>query len=113
MAVAEYLEGTFPREQLRLAAEVSQQQMELHEADAHANWIKGMFEKGYASAQEELSARLALRKATVALKETQARNETLGRLTRPKMVKSKTSKVQKACARELNAQAALELASAR
>jgi HlyD family secretion protein len=113
MAVTEYLEGTFPQEQERLDAEVSQRKMEHFKADAHGNWIKGMFVKGYASAQEELTERLALQKSTAALKEVQARREMLLRLTRPKMVKIKTSDVQKARARELNAQAALELASAR
>jgi multidrug resistance efflux pump len=113
IAVAEYLEGSYPAEVSRLQAEVAERDAGVRLAESHSDWTTRMYEKGYATRQEKQAAGLELQKCVFAQQQAQSRREILEKLTKSRVTKQLQSEVAKAKARELKCQAELDLATLR
>jgi HlyD family secretion protein len=110
MAVNEYREGTFVLEFAATEAGIKLAEAELSRAEDNLDWLRRMFEKGYVSMAEKVTAELALKHARFALERGQSKKKILIDHSKARTIKALTGDVEAARARELAKQAALECA---
>ena len=108
MALAEYKEGVFRQQLAGLGAQIMLVESKLAQAEDHVEWTRGMFQKGYASLAEKVTAELNLKQARYALEDAQSQKKVLVDYSKEKTIKALTGAIESARSRELAAQAVLE-----
>jgi HlyD family secretion protein len=108
MALIEYKEGTFRQEFAAIEGEIKLTEYQLSRAEDSLDWSRRMFEKGYVSASERVSAELALKHARFALEKGQSGKRVLVDYSKARMIKTLTGAIEAARAGELVKQAAVE-----
>jgi hypothetical protein len=110
IAVQEYLEGTFPSEEQSAEGRVKLAEADFVRAEERADWANRMLEIGYISDTQHAAESLNYQRADFALREAKTKLDVLRRFIKAKEVKLREAAVEKAKARELVAQVALESA---
>jgi HlyD family secretion protein len=108
MALIEYKEGTFRQEFAAIEGQIKLVESELASAEDSLDWSRRMFEKGYVSMSERVSAELALKHARFALEKAQSGKKVLVDYSRARMIKTLTGAIEAARAGELVKQASVE-----
>jgi HlyD family secretion protein len=108
MAVNEYKEGTFMQEFAATESGIKLTEAELARAEDNLDWVRRMFEKGYTTMAEKVTAELVLKHARFALELGQTKKKILIDHSKARTIKALTGEVEAARARELAKLAALE-----
>jgi HlyD family secretion protein len=108
MAVNEYKEGTFRQEFAVTESGIKLAEAELSRAKDNLDWVRGIFEKGYTTMAEKVTAELVLKHARFALELGQTKKKILIDYSKARTIKALTGDVEAARARELAKLAALE-----
>jgi len=108
LAVIEYQEGTFIQELAATEGEIKLAESELSRAEDRVDWIRRMFNKGYASLAEKNTDELRLKTAVFAIEQAQSKKKVLVDYSKARKIKALTGAVETARARELAKHAALE-----
>ena len=96
LAVIEYQEGTFIQEFAATEGEIKLAESELSRAEDRVDWVRRMFEKGYASLAEKITDELMLKKARFALEQAQSKKKVLVDYSKAKTIKVLTGAVETA-----------------
>jgi hypothetical protein len=83
MAVNEYKEGTFRQEFAVTESGIKLAEAELSRAKDNLDWVRGIFEKGYTTMAEKVTAELVLKHARFALELGQTKKKILIDYSRP------------------------------
>jgi multidrug resistance efflux pump len=110
MDLNEYKEGRFVQELAAVEGEIKLAESNLMRAEDNLEWVRRMFDKGYASMAEKVANELAFKKTQFALEQAQVRKRELVNHTKDKTIRGLMGAVERARERELGKQAALQLA---
>jgi HlyD family secretion protein len=108
MALIEYKEATFRQELAAIEGEIKLTESELSRAEDSLDWSRRMFERGYVSKSELVSAELTLKHAHFALEKAQSGKKVLVDYSKARMIKTLTGAIEAARAGELVKQAVVE-----
>jgi multidrug resistance efflux pump len=105
--LSQYKDGGFVQELTAVQAETKLAESSLVNAQDHLDWVKRMFEKGYASLAEKTAQELAFQKARFTVELAQTKKQELSQHSRSRKTSELMAAVEMARERELGKQAAL------
>jgi HlyD family secretion protein len=109
IGVTEYLEGIYKQELETVLGEIALAQSDLKRAEERLDWSHRMFSMGYISLGENISDKLAMRRAKFAMEQAQTKRAVLEQYTKSKTILERKSGVEKERSEELAKQAVFEL----
>lgn len=107
MDLDDYKQSRHPRELTAAEAAVKLAESDLIRHEDQLDWVRRMFDKGYASQAEKVAEQLAFEKAKYALEEAEAARQALANPIREKTIRTLMGAVETARGRELAAEARL------
>jgi multidrug resistance efflux pump len=109
IAVREYEQGVFKQNLATAEGEIARAESDLKRSEDRLDWSDKMLKKGYISLDQNISEKLALKRAKFALEQAQTKKSVLEVFTKDKTIKELKSEVEKARSGELARQATWEL----
>jgi multidrug resistance efflux pump len=106
--VDEYQQGIFVQDLATVEGEIKLAEADLARGEDRVDWVRRMYDKGYASLAERVTQELGLKKAQFALELAQGKKKVLVNYTKARTVKALQSALESARAKELARQADVE-----